>query len=774
MKKKITKLLLTVTISLFAMGAMAQTYYVNATQATSGNGLSWGAAFKTLQEALNVASSGTQIWVATGTYQPSVMLTGGTGPRDNTFVLKEGVAIYGGFPASGTPGMGDRNFTANETILSGDFNGDDAVSLNGDEAITSITGNGENAYHVVVSYDNSPTTILDGFTISGGNANGANTISPTLDYPFSQAAGGGLFLRKSSPTLNNLVVKNNHASADVFAGAGIYIGGTKQNVSDADEIHLSNTEITQNWASGNIGTNNLTQKGGGAGMYVAGYSYTYFCKVNLSNVSFNGNNSTGGGALRVFTFAEVAATNTTFSKNIAATGAAIAFYGTVTDNSRIVLEDCTLSENKTTSSGGAIYAGTNSQLDAKNNTAFIKNESGASAGAIYITSATAYITVNRVHFIENKATGGTAGAIYITGNSANNSIANSVFFKNEGSGTSGGLTFENGQGTIINSTFYGNRGTTGANGAGAIRLTGSANNVVNVYNSIFYDNTGLLADINAGANAVLIIANTITQVYPTGTNLKIDVGPLFLNTTDPNDAGFLRLSPDGENPAIDAGDNSKYDEFIYGDKDLTNVNDRKFNSGLKPVATIDMGAYENITTPLPVELSSPLSAKANGNTVVITWATASETNNSHFILERSANGASFAAITSVASKGNGAKYSHTDFSPTNGVNYYRLVQIDNDGKQTTYTPVSVNISLNTKNGASIYPNPVAGTEVNVNLGNAAAGIYGYKMVSTTGSVAQQGALSYNGSSAVVSIASLPAGVYVIQFSNGAQAKLIKQ
>ena len=122
-------------------------------------GLHEGNAFTTLQDALFLFNSGvcsavTEIHVAAGTYYPD---EGGGQTDDNpaaTFQLKNNLAIYGGYPT----GVGTRDVTANVTILSGDINQDGAPT--------------NNTYHVVTGSGTNNTAILDGFTVSGGNANG--------------------------------------------------------------------------------------------------------------------------------------------------------------------------------------------------------------------------------------------------------------------------------------------------------------------------------------------------------------------------------------------------------------------------------------------------------------------------------------------------------------------------------------------------------------------------------------------------------------------------
>ncbi len=100
------------------------------------------------------------------------------------------------------------------------------------------------------------------------------------------------------------------------------------------------------------------------------------------------------------------------------------------------------------------------------------------------------------------------------------------------------------------------------------------------------------------------------------------------------------------------------------------------------------------TNVIPVELTD-FKAKLTNTTTVLTWQTASERNNKAFNIERSTDGTTFATIGNV--KGNGTtstvnNYTFTDDKPVNGVNYYRLRQIDNDGKETVSKVVSVVLS----------------------------------------------------------------------------------
>jgi hypothetical protein len=88
------------------------------------------------------------------------------------------------------------------------------------------------------------------------------------------------------------------------------------------------------------------------------------------------------------------------------------------------------------------------------------------------------------------------------------------------------------------------------------------------------------------------------------------------------------------------------------------------------------------TSALPVTLTS-FKGRLNGDKAELTWTTAEEINNSHFEIERSANGQAYTKVGTV--KGNGGNnnvYQFTDNGPLSAINYYRLKQVDVDGQAT--------------------------------------------------------------------------------------------
>ena len=123
---------------------------------------------------------------------------------------------------------------------------------------------------------------------------------------------------------------------------------------------------------------------------------------------------------------------------------------------------------------------------------------------------------------------------------------------------------------------------------------------------------------------------------------------------------------------------------------------------------------------LPVELLN-FNAKSSQNQVVLTWSTASETNNDYFTIEKSKNGIDFVEIGTVT--GNGtintiSNYSFTDNSPYLGLSYYRLSQTDYDGTTEVFQIISA-LSNYTTTGFSISPNPVSNPSMKLKVSGKA-------------------------------------------------------
>jgi FG-GAP-like repeat/Secretion system C-terminal sorting domain/ASPIC and UnbV len=107
---------------------------------------------------------------------------------------------------------------------------------------------------------------------------------------------------------------------------------------------------------------------------------------------------------------------------------------------------------------------------------------------------------------------------------------------------------------------------------------------------------------------------------------------------------------------------------------------------------------------LPIRLLH-FDAKMIENNVILEWKTASEINNSHFVIERSADGTNFDAIGQMDGLGNSnaiQQYRYLDSQPLSGISYYRLKQVDFDDN-FSYSPLVA--VQNTKKQTFVYPNP---------------------------------------------------------------------
>ncbi len=121
--------------------------------------------------------------------------------------------------------------------------------------------------------------------------------------------------------------------------------------------------------------------------------------------------------------------------------------------------------------------------------------------------------------------------------------------------------------------------------------------------------------------------------------------------------------------------------------------------------------------PLPVEFLSFM-AKPFSNRVGLNWQTASETNNDFFTVEKSSDGSTFESITEVDGAGNSnsiLNYSANDFSPFDGVSYYRIKQTDFNGDAKYSNIVSVDYLSDSKLDFDINPNPVTDDYLNLNM-----------------------------------------------------------
>lgn len=473
-----------------------------------------------LQTALTNAQPGDQIWVVEGTYNPSV-----PAGRESTFHLKSGVAIYGGFIGTETS-LTQRDWVTNVTTLSGD------IGIEGD--------NSDNSYHVVTGSGVDTTAILDGFTITGGNADEI--------YVDDNRRGGGITNVTGSPTLTNLIFSNNVA----YNGAGIAnIDGsspTLNSVTFSNNSALSNGGGMSNRNDSSPILNNVTFNGNSA-VNAGGGMFNFFqSSPILNNVVFSGNIADDpfddpysedgkGGGMYNQQFSSPVLTNVTFDNNSSEWFGG----GMVNDfDSSPTLTEVTFSNNSAIQMGGGMvnFDSTPTLTNVIFIGNFINNDWGAGGGMA--NSGSNAILMN-VTFSNNIALDQGGGMFNFD---SSPSLTNVTFSGNSATsyeGEGGGMfNYGIGNPTLTNVTFTGNSATIVGGGISSWSTTPM------ITNSILWGNT---PDQISGS-ATITYSDVQGGWAGTG-NLDLDplLGPLADN------GGFTfthALYP--SSPAIDAGD----------------------------------------------------------------------------------------------------------------------------------------------------------------------------------------------------------------------------
>jgi hypothetical protein len=213
----------------FRQSFFEPTIFVDSNAPGSNDGSSWRDAFNYLQDALNVA-----LWV------DEILVADGPGDRGASFRLVSGSAIKGGYAGYGAPDPNERDIELYEAILSGD--------------IGTAGVNTDNAYHVVCSNSCDDKTILDGFTITSGFADGFRNDS----------GGGGMLINSSGPIVTNCIFRANYAR---FGGGlcnfddsqtvlrSCLFSGNSAITSGAIDNYHSTLNLTNCTLSGNVATN---------------------------------------------------------------------------------------------------------------------------------------------------------------------------------------------------------------------------------------------------------------------------------------------------------------------------------------------------------------------------------------------------------------------------------------------------------------------------------------------------------------------------------------
>jgi hypothetical protein len=170
---------------------------------------------------------------------------------------------------------------------------------------------------------------------------------------------------------------------------------------------------------------------------------------------------------------------------------------------------------------------------------------------------------------------------------------------------------------------------------------------------------------------------------------------------------------------------------------------------------------------LPVEFLE-FKARSQGNTAILNWSTANEFNSDYFEIQRAGADKQFMPIGRVQSIGNSTtahSYDFIDEYPLTGSNYYRLRQVDIDGK-SDYSSIEIVVFDKGISDWKVWPNP-ARDEVYVDLSAIPAGHYTIFIRSMDGQIMNSVETTPHQSHLKMEIANIPPGLYQVVIQGNA-------
>jgi hypothetical protein len=173
---------------------------------------------------------------------------------------------------------------------------------------------------------------------------------------------------------------------------------------------------------------------------------------------------------------------------------------------------------------------------------------------------------------------------------------------------------------------------------------------------------------------------------------------------------------------------------------------------------------------LPVSFGV-INAVKNINGIKIDWSVVVESNMDKYFIEKSTDGRIFNEVGSVMAKNeNNTTYTFLDVNPLAGTSFYRIKSVENEGSIKYSSVVRVSSSIKANGELNIFPNPIKGSVMNIQLSDIKQNRYALQVMNQQGQIVFFKNIQHIGGNAALNIqlpTSLTKGIYVVQFIGGA-------
>ena len=393
-------LILTICLVSFSLVKAQTIRYVKPVASGTADGSSWTNASADLQAIINASNDGDQVWVATGTYKPSSCTICGQADRNQSFSMKNGLTLYGGFVGTESV-LSERPASVTQSQPSTSI-------LSGDLGVSNERN--DNSQHIIFNTNLNSTAVLDGFVVKEAN----------LLYVSNELGqhGGGMHNQNSSPTVRNCFFTNNYGGFGT-SGSGLYSDATSKPT-------VVNCTFD----------NNLCQDGAAIA-----------CRnITVANCSFTNNRGSGGGVFYSTSGADI--TSCTFSNNSGSQSSSGSSIGALNIGVGSIVSNCLFTANLSIGGGAALRAlnATVTNCTFRGNLAISSGTGVPSAfGGAVIASGTTFINCSFTNNTVDGRIGSGGGAAIASGGSSfiNCSFARNISNRSGGAVTGNEVSFVN-------------------------------------------------------------------------------------------------------------------------------------------------------------------------------------------------------------------------------------------------------------------------------------------------------------------------------------------